>query len=66
MRKIFNKWFFVGVFIVFASMLVMLLYSLPETMRKKPATLQDLLVVGGIFWVMTVSVVVVFSPKDKD
>ena len=67
MRKFFN-WFLVGVFIVFAFMLVMLFYALPERMLKKPATLEDLLMVGFIFWVMTVSVVVLYSyyPKDKD
>ena len=67
MRKFLN-WFFVGCSIVSGSMLVILRYYAPETIMKKPATFQDLLLVGFIFWVMTVSVVLVFSyyPKDKD
>jgi hypothetical protein len=67
MKKFFN-WFLVGVFIVFGSMLVILMYYVPETIMKKPATLKDVVVVGFLFWVMTVSVVMLYgnNPKDKD
>ena len=67
MKKFFN-WFLVGCFIVFGSMLVILMYYVPETTLKKPATLKDLVIVGFIFWAMTVPVVMLYSynPKDKD
>ena len=66
MRNFLNL-FLVVSFIAYFSGLVFLMYYVPETTLNKPATLKDLVAFGLIFWVMTASVVMVFSydPKNK-
>ena len=66
MRNFLNR-FLMGLVIVCLSALVFLMFYVPETTLNKPATLKDLVAFGLIFWVMTASVVMVFSydPKNK-